>query len=452
MKFHSFKNSILSLILILISNLIFGQEQVMVDRVIATVGDKIILQSDVENQILQYVAQGYPIADDEKCIMLEQLMTQKLFLIQAELDSVEVGVNRIQSELDRRLDYFIRQVGSQKKLEEYYHKSILEIKEDFKPLIEEQLRTQMMQAKLVEGIDVTPREIERYYKSLPDDSIPMVNTQYEIKQIVIYPPQSDEARNEAREKLLNIRERIINGERFSTLAVLYSEDPGSARKGGELGFRTRDELDPEFAKAAFRLKDGGGVSGIVESEYGFHIIQLVAKEGNQVNVRHILIIPKVDVEQKVTTKNRLDSIVNLIKKDSLTFEHAALMFSEDDQSKNNSGLMVNPGNSSVRFSLDELPAEEFNVIKDLKVGQISAPFESKDYKGKTVYKVVKISKMIDSHRANLESDYELLEQMALQEKQMDKVDKWISEKIRKTYIHIDPSFIKCEFLQKGWLK
>ncbi len=449
----TFSKQIFFILLFIFSiNVANSQEKMMIDRIAATVGDKIILQSDIENQVLQIMSQGYATSSDMDCEVLHQLLTQKLLLTQAELDSIEVGISRIESELERRLMYFVRQVGSEKKLEEFYNKSIIEIKEDFRPLIEEQLKTQMMQNSLVSSIDASPKTVKKFYKDLPKDSIPMINTQYEINQILVYPSQNEDARNESRDKLLSLRKRIIDGERFSTLAVLYSEDPGSARRGGELGFRSRDELDPEFAKAAFRLSDDGGISRIVESEYGFHIIQLIARESNQVNVRHILIIPEVNIEQKIAAKNKLDSISNLIKLDSLHFNKAALIFSEDDQSRLNEGLMINPMNASIRFALDELPSFEYNVIKNLKVGEISEPFESRDENGKIVYKIVKIKKMIESHRANLNDDYELIEQMTLMGKQQGIIEEWIQEKKKKTYIHIDESFLKCEFLEDGWIK
>jgi len=452
MKITFSKQIFFILVFIFSINIAKSQEKMMIDRIAATVGDKIILQSDIENQVLQIMSQGYATSSDLDCEVLHQLLTQKLLLTQAELDSIEVGISRIESELERRLMYFVRQVGSEKKLEEFYNKSIIEIKEDFRPLIEEQLKTQMMQNSLVSSIDASPKTVKKFYKDLPKDSIPMINTQYEINQILVYPSQNEDARNESRDKLLSLRKRIIDGERFSTLAVLYSEDPGSARRGGELGFRSRDELDPEFAKAAFRLSDDGGISRIIESEYGFHIIQLIARESNQVNVRHILIIPKIDIEQKVAAKNKLDSLSNLIKLDSLHFDKAALIFSEDDQSRLNEGLMINPMNSSIRFALDELPSFEYNVIKNLKVGEISEPFESRDENGKIVYKIVKIKKMIESHRANLNDDYELIEQMTLMGKQQGIIEEWIQEKKKKTYIHIDESFLKCEFLEDGWIK
>ncbi|MBU8891798.1 MAG: peptidylprolyl isomerase [Bacteroidales bacterium] len=451
MKISFYKQITISLLLIFTFNYVAAQE-LMIDRIVATVGDKMILQSDIENQVLQIVSQGYPSSQGLKCDVLEELMTQKLLLTQAELDSIEVGINRIESELDRRLMYFVRQVGSEKKLEEFYNKSMLEIKEDFRPLIEEQLKTQMMQSTIVADISASPKAVQKFYKSIPEDSIPLVNTQYEINQILIYPPKNEEARNDSREKLLNLRQRIIDGERFSTLAVLYSEDPGSAKRGGELGFRSRDELDPEFAKAAFRLNDDGGISRIVESEFGFHIIQLISKESNQVNVRHILVIPKVDIRQRIASKNKLDSISGLIETDSISFKVAALRFSEDDQSKLNDGLMVNPMNASTRFEPDVLPPQEFNVIKDLKVGEISEPFESTDMNGKVVYKIVRIKEVIDSHRANLKDDYELVEKMAVAKEQQQVINTWINEKKKKTYIHIDKSFMKCEFLKEGWIK
>ena len=446
------KKLFISITLILTTFHLYAQERLVADRVIANVGDKIILQSDVENQVIQLRAQGYQGKEDIKCDVFEELLVQKLLLIQAELDSIQIGVNQVESELEARLNYFIRQIGSQEKLEEFYNKTMIEIKEDFRPLIREQILTQTMQRTLVSGVKVSPKEVEEFYKNLVEDSIPMVNTHYQINQIAVYPPEDEKARADAREKLLNIRERIINGERFSTLAVLYSEDPGSARRGGELGFRTSDELDPEFAKAAFRLTDDGGVSRIVESEYGFHIIQLISKQGNQVNVRHILITPKVDIEQKIKAKNRLDSIANLIKNDSLSFTSAALRFSEDEQSRLNDGLIVNPRNSSTRFDLEELPKAEYNVVKDLKIGEISDPFETIDNKGKTIFKIIKISEKIEAHKANFKDDYEMIEEIAIMQKQQRKFEEWLKERKKKTYIHIDDSFINCKFLENGWIK
>jgi peptidyl-prolyl cis-trans isomerase SurA len=441
----------ISLIISVSATISSGQEQI-IDRVVCKVGDKIIMQSDVENQVLQFMAQGLGNRSELRCNVLSELMVQKLLLTQAEIDSIQVGFNQVESELSRRLNYFIRQIGSQQKLEEFYNKSILEIKEDFRPLIEEQIKTQMMQGDIVSQLDASPKDVKKFYNDLDKDSIPMVNAKYEIKQICVSPPKNNVTKNESREKLLEIRQRIIDGERFSTLAVLYSEDPGSARRGGELGFRTRDEYDPAFAKMAFSLKDDGGISRIVESEYGFHIIQLIAREGDQINVRHILVIPKIKIEQKLIAKNKLDSVSNLIRLDSISFERAALKFSEDEQSKFNKGYMLNQANTSTQFELEELIKEEYNVIKDLKLGEVSEPFESQDSKGKTVFKIAKVSKVIDAHKANLKDDYSLIENMTIVGKQQNAFETWLKEKKAKTYIYVDKSFFDCEFLKDGWIK
>jgi peptidyl-prolyl cis-trans isomerase SurA len=445
------KNTLCIVSFFIITGTVYGQNRQMVDQVVAIVGDKIILQSDIENQVLQFLAQGYKPQGEVKCEILEELLAQKLLLTQAEIDSIDVGINRVEAELEDRLMYFIRQIGSEKKLEEYYNKSILEIKEDFRPLIREQLLTQMMQREIVAGISITPKEVNRFFKDIASDSIPMVNTQYEIQQIVIHPKPSEESRSAAREKLLGLRQRIQDGERFSTLAVLYSQDPGSARKGGELGFRTKEELDPEFAKAAFSLKDDG-VSRIVESAFGFHLIQLVAKEGNLANVRHILIKPVIEIDVKIKAMNKLDSISTLLRLDSLKFSQAAVAFSEDEESKFNDGVMVNPSNSSMKFELDELPQEMFNVVQKLKLGELSNPFESADEKGDVVYKIIKIKRIIEPHKINVKDDYEKVEQMALSKKQQERLINWVEEHKMKTYIHIDDTFVKCEFLKKGWIK
>jgi len=450
MIISKFKSVLTLVFMFTIIHLVSGQDKQMLDQVVAIVGDKIVMQSDIENQKLQLIAQGYN-TDDIRCQILEELLSQKLLLTQAELDSLTVGYNRVESELDRRINYFIRQIGSEKKLEDYYNKSILEIKEDFRPLISEQLLTQMMQSTIVENISISPKEVTKYYNKLHPDSIPMLNAEYEIQQIVIRPSANEEAKAEAREKLLSLRQRIVDGERFSTLAVLYSEDPGSARKGGELGFRTQDELDSEFAKAAFSLK-GDGVSRIVESSFGFHIIQLIAKEGSQVNVRHILIKPRIDINEKVKATEKLDSVANLLRTDNITFKVAAYKYSNDEKSMLNEGIMVNERNSSTKFELDELPQEMYTVVQNSKIGELSEPFESTDDQGDIVYKVIRIKQKIESHKANLKDDYEKIEQMALGEKQQKIIEEWLVEHKKKTYIHIDNSFKDCEFLKNGWIK
>ncbi len=446
------KSTILSIfILLFLSSGSIAQKARMLDQVVAIVGEEIVMQSDIENQVLQLRAQNYYGGGDLKCTVLEDLLVQKLLLNQAALDSIEVSMTQVEEELEMRLRYFIRQVGSQQKLEEYYNKSLQEIKEDFRPIIYDQKLTENMQREIFSGIKVSPREVRDYYKSLPKDSIPMVNAEMKISQVVLYPPDDHESKMRAREKLLELRERILNGERFSTLAVLYSEDPGTASKGGELGFRSRQELDPAFASAAFSLQEGK-VSKIVESSFGFHIIQLIAREGEQVNVRHILVRPKVSIDKMLETTRKLDSITQLIKSDKMTFKEAALKFSEDEASRRNDGMMINPATASLSFQMDQLPAAEYEAVKDLSVGEISEPFEAEDEEGNPIYKIVRIESQSEAHRATLEDDYNKLEQMAIMNKREEVLNNWIEEKRSSTYIHIDESFVNCKFLKQGWIK
>ncbi|MEA3316666.1 MAG: peptidylprolyl isomerase [Bacteroidota bacterium] len=442
---------LLLILVITITEYSFSQNEKIVDQIVAIVGDKTILQSDIENQAMQLKAQGYYGKRDIKCEVLEELLSQKLLLNQAELDSLEVGSNRVESELDRRLMYFVRQIGSEKKLEEYYNKTMLEIKEDFRGLIHDQLLTSQMQQTISAKAKVTPKEVKEIYKNMPEDSLPMINAQIQLNQVVMYPSESELIRQDTKSKLLDLRERILNGERFSTLAILYSEDPGTARKGGELGFRAKEELDPAFARMAFSLKKDQ-VSRIVESSYGYHIIKLIAREGKQVNVRHILIKPDVSITQRKDVKRRLDSVATLLRLDSLDFKMAAFKHSDDEQSKLNEGLMINPRNSSTKFQLDELPREEFSAIKDLQIGVISKPFAATDKDGKVIYKIVRINSRIEEHKASIKTDYELIEQIALGIKKNEIIKSWIDDKQEKTYIHIDDSFIKCNFEDDGWIK
>lgn len=425
--------------------------QEIVDRIVATVGEKIVLQSDVENQVLQMRAQGAYKGGDIHCDVLEQLLVQKLLLNQAELDSVEVSASRVEQELEMRLLHFVRQVGSQKKLEDYYKKSMAEIKEDFRPVIRDQMITETMRQNITTGIDVSPREVRDYYNQLPKDSIPMIDPKYKLAQVAVYPTESEEAKLKAREKLLELRERVLQGERFSTLAVLYSQDPGSARQGGEIGFRTRQELDPEFAKTAFSLKEGQ-VSRIIRSSFGYHIIQMISREGEQVNVRHILIIPEITADQRQKAISRLDSVKTLIQQDSLTFVEAAIIYSEDQRSRMSKGLFMNPMNSDPYWTADVLPAEEYEAVKDLEEGEIAGPFLTRDEENKDVYKLMKLQERTKPHRANLEQDYATIKEMLIAHKKREKVENWTKEKRAATYIHVDDAFMDCEFLKKGWLK
>jgi len=424
-----------------------GQPKIL-DRVVAIVGDYKVLQSDIESMYLQYQAENIATEGDMKCIILEDFLAQNLLLNQAKIDSIQVSDSQVDMQLDARLDYFINQVGSQERLEQYFKKTILEIKEDFRDLIRDQLITQEMRNKITADVTVTPSEVRQFFNKLPEDSIPFIDAKIEINQIVLYPPYSEEATLDVRQRLLDLRKRITAGENFATLAVLYSEHP-SAPKGGEMGFMGRAEMDPDYAKAAFSLKKGQ-VSNIVQTAMGFHIIQLIDRRDERINTRHIMLKPKIDQSGIQKTINKLDSIANIVRNDSMTFEMAARYFSQDVKTNVNGGLMVNPVDNSTMFELNQLQPAEYEVLRNMNVGEISVPFEAQDENAKTVYKIMKISKSTRPHKANMKEDYILLQQLALETKKKSVVKDWLDEKIKTTYIYIDGSFKNCEFANPAW--
>jgi peptidyl-prolyl cis-trans isomerase SurA len=435
-------------------NLMAQEEAVVVDKVVAVVGNNIVKLSDIENQYLQAKTQGLLSSQgDLKCDVFEELLTQKLFLNQSRIDSVEVSEGEVEMQLARRMDFFINQIGSQERLEEYFNKSMLEIKNDFRDPIREQLLTEKMQREVIGEINVTPSEVKRFYKSLPEDSIPHIDSEIQYRQVVLYPPKNEEAVLDVKERLLELRQRILNGESFATMAVLYSEGP-SATQGGELGYMSRGSLDPAYAKAAFSLQKGG-ISKIVESEFGFHIIQLIDRRDDKVNTRHIIMKPKITTEDIEKAMSKLDSISKLIQNDSISFKMAARYFSQDEDTYLNGGIVINQNQQSMNFGssnfhLDDLSPTEFNVIRDLEVDEISRSFQSVDDKQKKVFKVVKLISKTDPHVANLEQDYNLLKNMAKQMKQQELIQNWIAEKLKSTYVSIDESYGNCNFSMEGW--
>jgi len=438
------------LISITFSFTISAQDEV-IDRITGIVGDQIILQSDIENQYLQLKAQGYRGNEEKiKCSILEDQLAQKLLLNQAKVDSIEVTESQVEMELNRRLQAFINQIGSEKQLEDYYKKSILEIKEDFRELIRNQLLTEEMQRNIAGEIIVTPSEVKKFYKRAPKDSLPLINSQIEIRQIVKIPPFSAEAKLEVREKLLNLRKRIINGESFSTLAVLYSEDKGTAIKGGELGFTNKADLVTEFANTAFSLKIGI-VSTIVETEFGYHIIKLIDRRNDQINVRHILMKPKTSLEAKQQARSFLDSLSRIIRTDSITFKNAARGYSDDPDSRLSGGIIINPRTGDTKFEMDQLDKEMYYVVKDMKTGEISEPFETIDKKGNLVYKIASVTSRSKPHTANLKNDYKTLQDLTIQSKQQEFFSNWIKDKQKDTYIRIVDNYQTCIFSNKGWL-
>jgi peptidyl-prolyl cis-trans isomerase SurA len=429
----------------------YSQDKV-IDKVVAVVGGKMILMSDVENQYVQAVMQGYKKGDSTyKCNLLEEMMFQKLLLTQAEIDSVVVTESQIETDLERRIKYFSKQMGGDDQLEKYYNKSIVEIKADFRDVIKDQLLQQNVESKITDGIKVTPSEVKSFFNNLPKDSIPTVSSVIEVGEIVKMPKVNEEAKGIAKEKLNAIRERIAKGENFSTLAVLYSEDPGTSAKGGELGFTSRGDLDPDYEAAAYKLKPGE-ISPVFLSKYGYHIIQMIERRGELINTRHILIKTKVATEDLLKAKLSLDTIYSKIKSvnDSLTFEKAALRYS-NDPSRTNGGLLVNTETGTSKFEPDQLDASIFFVIDKMKVGEISQPIPMTTEDGKQAYRILYLKSRTDPHRANMKDDYDFIQSAALKQKQNKAVAEWIKKKAAATYIRITDEYKNCKFMYQ-WFK
>lgn len=428
-----------------------AQEPMVIDQVVAVVGRNIILQSDVENQYIQYRLQRgiSGTADEIRCQILEDLLFQKLMLNQAEVDSVTVTSVQVEMEMERRLRYFISELGSQEKLEQYYNKSITEIKDELRRLVEDQMLVEQVQNEIMSKVQVTPSEIKAFFRSIPKDSIPMVNTEYEIAHIIKKPPITIDEKLAVRERLHEIRKRILEGERFSTMAILFSEDPGSARKGGELGLYGRGELYPEFEAVAFRLKDGE-VSEIVETEAGFHIVQLIERRGEYVNARHILLAAKASLESLEAARLELDSIASMIRDGKMTFEEAVRKFS-DEEKKTDGGILLNPYTGSTRFEAEQLDPQVSFVIDRLKVGELSNAVPMKMEDGKDAFRLLMLKHKTEPHIANLNEDYNRIQGWALGKKRQEAVDKWIQNKSRTAFINIIEEFANCNF-QFNWKK
>ncbi|MGE5424259.1 MAG: peptidylprolyl isomerase [Syntrophothermus sp.] len=423
----------------------------VVDGVIGIVGANIVLKSELENQYLQYRMGGNisGTAENVKCQIYESLLFQKLLLNQAQLDSATVTENQVESEMDRRMRYFIGQMGSPEKLEEFYGKSMVEIKNEMRDIIKEQMLIEMTQEKITKDVLITPSEVKAYFKSMPSDSIPEIPSELEVGIISKRPAIGEAEKAEVIRQLKQFKERVAKGDAFSTLAVLYSEDPGSAKKGGELGMFKRGEMRAEFEAAAFKLKPGE-VSDIVETEDGYHIIQAIERRGEYINVRHILLQPKVSPASMQRARNFLDSVSNLINLKKMTFEEAVLKFS-DDPSRNNGGLLINTLSGNSRFENSQLDPKVFFAIDKLKVGDISAPVLYKTERNKDEFRIYYLKSRTLPHKANLEQDYARIQANALKNKQNKVLNDWVEEKIKKTFINLSPRYTGCTF-QRNWLK
>lgn len=430
----------------------FGQTKI-IDEVIAVVGDNPVLRSDIEYQYQQAMMQGHSFAGDLKCHIFEEQLLQNLLLEQAKLDSIEVNENMVIMTVDRQINEFINRAGSKEKLEEWLNKPLHQIKAEQRVIVRNQSLTQEMQANITSGIKVTPAEVRNFYKRVSQDSLPMVQAQYEIQQIRIDPKIDIEEIEKVKSRLREFQRQVADGDDFATLAVLYSEDLGSAARGGELGFMTRAELVPEYAKVAFNLQGEGKVSKIVESEFGYHIIQLVARQGDRVNTRHILLKPKIKSQDFKDAQLRIDSIADLISEEKLTFEEAALHFSADKDTRMNGGIMINMYNQSTKFDIQEIPPSITRQVEKLKVGEVSKSFVMKDERlGKDFLVLVKLKAKTEPHRANITDDYELIKNILENKKSQDLFFDWIKKKQKETYITISPKWGNCKFEFEGWKK
>ncbi|MEQ9065006.1 MAG: peptidylprolyl isomerase [Vicingaceae bacterium] len=430
--------------------ILIGQN-IVIDEVIAVVGSEVLLKSDFEKNLIQYKSQGTIVDDDLRCQVLEDLLFQKLLLNQAKLDSIEITDKQIDQELDRRIKYFISQIGSERALEEYYKKSMAEIKAELRGNLKDQMIIQRMQSEVTMDMDITPSEVKKFYNEIPKDSLPLINDQVELAQIVILAPPNRQQIEDARSRLNELRERVVQGEDFATLAILYSEDPGTAKQGGELGFVGRAEVDPAFAETAFKLK-GREVSRIVKSTFGLHIIQLIDKQGEKVNVRHILVKPKIEGAEILRSKEICDSVgLAIYRYDTLSFQEAAIRHSEDEETKNSGGLMVNPYSGSSMFEFDQLDPSVYTAIQNLREGELSESTAYSTRDGKKGYSLYYVSKKVEGHRANLEQDYQLIQEFTLQKKQESVVRKWIDEKLHDTYSHLNEDYQNCKF-ENSWEK
>lgn len=429
---------------------LMAQPEQIIDQVAAVIGGKTLLKSEIESQYQQIIAQGNEANPNLRCRIIDQLLINKLLLNQALLDSIEVTDSQVEGELDRRIGFMVNQIGSEARLEEYYEKSIPEIRDEFKPLIKEQLLIQMMQGKVTKNITVSPADVRNFFNSIPSDSLPFINAEMEYAQIVINVPVSSAEKARIREKLEGYRKRVLNGEDFATLAILYSQD-GSSKNGGELGFVNRGELVPEFEASAFKLRKGE-VSEIVESKFGFHIIQLIERRGEQINVRHILLKPSFGTTEINETFAKADSIYKAIKSDSLTFSEAAQRFSDDGDSRYNGGNVINQKNGTTRFETDEVDPTVFFQLEKMNTGEVSSPIQSLSAEGNTAFRILYLKTRTKPHKADLSTDYQRIQEATMTEKESKALNDWVKKKKTTTFVQVSEDFKTCDNLSQWFEK
>ena len=426
----------------------------IVDRAAAVIGNELILVSDVESEVQMLRTKGYGSDRNVRCEVLEKMMEQKLFLIQSRIDSLTVNQDMVESNLSQQIDQIRTALGGDEQVEEYFHKPLYKLRSEWRKQFEDQSLIQQEQQEVVKQLpEVTPYDVKVFLDSTDENDLPVVPQMYQLSQICIYPDR-EAAAIAVKEKLLDIRERIINGEKFSTLARLYSKDPGSARKGGELGMASKSIFWPAFSDAAMSLKPGI-ISQIVETPDGFHLIEVLDKKGDMFNARHILLKPEYTAADREKAFARLDSLKTMIDTSEISFELAARYYSEDPATRTNGGQMADPNTGSSYFAIDELKPQDYAAIKDLKPGEISEPIESLDNEGRDgnlVYKIIRLDKIVPSHTATFERDYTELRNIVQQKKQVEALESFVDQKIGTTPIMIDPLFGDCDFKRSAWLE
>lgn len=426
----------------------------VIDGVVWVVGDNAILRSEVEEQRLRMQYEGTRLEGDPYCAIPEKMAIQRLFLHQSKIDSLEVNDSQVESEVVMRMDHLVREIGSKEKVEEFFKKSMSEVKDEMRQTLKDQKTIQMVQQKLVGDIKLTPGEVRKYYQSLPEDSIPMIPAMVEVQIITLEPPIPPADVEATKNKLREFADRVNNGSAdFSLLARLYSDDTSTATKGGELGFFGRGTMVTEFTNAAFALQEPGQISRVFETEFGYHIVQLIEKRGDRINCRHILLRPRVSSDIKVKTFTQLDSLANNIRGGKITFEEAATIASSDKNTRMNGGLLTNQNTGTTKFELQDLPQDVAKAVYNLKTGEISVPFAMMSQElGREVFAIVRVKSKTVNHKANLTDDYQRLKIACENAKRDQIIEKWLQQKIKETYIYIDPEWRNCDFQYSGWIK
>lgn len=439
--------------LLLISQFSFGQDKKLVDKIIAQVGAEIVLLSDVETEFQYYKAQNTTVDPNAKCMILEQILAQKLLIDQAKLDSIEVPEDQVENQLDLRMEGVLKKMGGDEVLfQQYYGKSVSEMKNIYRDDIHNSIMAEMMQDKLMQDINITPTEVYDFFNNIPADSLPYFNSEVEISQILLAPQVNETEKSKAFEKIKNIKSQLENGEPFENLAKKYSDDPGSGSKGGDLGWVKRGTFVPKFEAAAYTLKKNE-ISDIVESEYGYHIIQLLERRGNTIHTRHILVKPSITSEDMKNAEKKLDSIRTLIAKDSIKFEDAVKKYSDPkSMSFSNNGRMTNPASQTTFFQMNELQPDVYFAIESLKEGEMTNVMETNNEMGETRYQIIKLNTKTNPHRANLKQDYSKIQSYAKNSKKNEYINNWVENKIKNVYMNIDTTYSQsCPNILK-WLE